>query len=135
MALLDEIVAQDIKQPYLPESSQGLQAYKGKVETLRKAFPDLHITVDEIIGEGDWVAVSTTKTGTHKGPFMDLTPTGKSITEHSTGLLKVVDGKIVELRGGLDMESIMQQLRPKENHTLQTHKKKVTSKTKVKRRR
>ena len=78
---IDEVVEPDalIRTP-LPIEATGAEALKEVFGRLHRAFPDLHITVEDLIAEGDKVVARNTVTGTHQGEYMGLPPTGKSIT-------------------------------------------------------
>ena len=60
-----------------PATPIGLDGYKQTVTMFRTAFPDLNLTIDDQIGEGDKVAVLWTAHGTHKGELMGIAPTGR----------------------------------------------------------
>jgi predicted ester cyclase len=57
------------------------------------AFPDLHVSLDELIGEGDRVFVRSTMTGTHDGDYKGIEPTGRHISAESAEVFRVVDGR------------------------------------------
>jgi steroid delta-isomerase-like uncharacterized protein len=80
------------------------------VGTWRESFPDWHSTFEELIAEGDRVAERWTGRGTHLGELQDIPPTGKRVEAPGSVFYRLVDGKIVELWGQLDMMSLMQQL-------------------------
>jgi len=61
-----------------------------------KSFPDFHRTIEDIIAEGDKVWIRIKMTGTHKGDFRGLAPTGKKITVRTANTYRIVNGKIVE---------------------------------------
>jgi len=61
-----------------------------------KAFPDWHETIEDIIAEGDKVWVRLSYTGTHKGEFMGLAPTGKKISSKAVDIYRIVNGKLAE---------------------------------------
>ena len=63
---------------------------------LLRIYPDIHLTVEDLIAEGDKVVGRTTVTGTHRGEFMGLAPTGKSITYNEIFIFRFVDGKVAE---------------------------------------
>ena len=88
----------------------GLDAWKKRREDLRRAFPDLHITVEDQISDGDKVASRLAHTGTHKGTFMGVAPTGKRITMTGIVISRIADGKVVEGWGEADLYGLMQQL-------------------------
>jgi steroid delta-isomerase-like uncharacterized protein len=67
------------------------------VHRWRAAFPDLRITVDEMISEGDIVATRTTFTGTHRGSWAGAKPTGRTITMVQTLFFRFESGKLVEV--------------------------------------
>jgi steroid delta-isomerase-like uncharacterized protein len=87
-----------------------LDGLKGFATTWRESFPDWHSTVEELIAEGDRVAERWTGRGTHLGELQGIPPTGKRVEAPGSVFYRIVDGKIVEFRGQLDMMSLMQQL-------------------------
>jgi steroid delta-isomerase-like uncharacterized protein len=110
-ATIDEVVEPDalIRTP-LPLRVTGAQALKEVFATLHRAFPDLHITVEDVIAEGDKVVGRNTVTGTHRGEYMGLSPTGKSISYNEIFILRFADGRIAETWGVVDVLSQMKQL-------------------------
>ena len=62
----------------------------------RTAFPDQHVTVDEVIAEGDMVACRVTFSGTHTGPLMGMPPTGKQFKVPGLQILRMAAGKAAE---------------------------------------
>lgn len=76
----------------------------------RGAFPDLHITLDEVIAEGDFVAGRSTARGTHRGEFMGMQSTGKSISMPTLTMVRLRDGKIAESWVKNDVTALMRQL-------------------------
>ena len=75
---------------------RGLEAFKQFITMLIKSFPDFHMTIEDIIAEGDKVWVRTINTGTHKGEFRGLAPTDNKFTEAAVYISRIVDSKIVE---------------------------------------
>jgi C-1 hydroxylase len=67
-----------------------------QMEAGLKAFPDLHLDVRSIIAEDDLVTLRITVTGTHKGEFAGVPPTGQAVTWDMVEELKFKDGKVVE---------------------------------------
>ncbi len=90
--------------------SKGPQGTRELIEGYRSAFPDIKITVEEQIAEGDLVATRWTATGTHKGELMGIAPTGKESTVTGVTIDKIKDGKIVESWNNWDTLGMMQQL-------------------------
>ena len=74
------------------------------------AFPDITHHIDDIIAEGDKVAVRLTARATHKGDFQGVPPTGKQVTVEGYNFVRISAGKIAEQWGMADMMSLMQQI-------------------------
>ncbi len=76
---IDELVEPDalIRTP-LPIEATGAELLKEVFARLHRAFPDLHVAVEDVIAEGDKVVGRNTVTGTHQGEYMGIPPTGKS---------------------------------------------------------
>jgi predicted ester cyclase len=88
----------------------GLKDFKQYISEFYNAFPDFHFTIDDMVVEGDKVAIRETITGTHKGAFMGIPPTNKKVTIWALEIDRVAGGKIVEARGRFDTLGLMQQL-------------------------
>jgi steroid delta-isomerase-like uncharacterized protein len=108
---IDEVVEPDvlIRTP-LPIDTTGAQALKQVWAVLLRAFPDLHIAVEDVIAEGDKVVCRNTVTGTHQGEYMGRPPTGKSITYNEIFIFRFAGGRIAETWGVADVLSQMRQL-------------------------
>ena len=83
---------------------------KEVVRAFLAGCPDLHITIDELLAEGDTVTKRWTYHATHTGDLSGLPPTGKHITMSGLELFRLESGKIVECWLGYDNLSLMQQL-------------------------
>lgn len=94
----------------LPVDATGAQVLKEVFGRLHRAFPDLHITVEDVIEEGDKVVSRNTVTGTHHGEYMGIPPTGKSITYNEIFIVRIAGGRIAETWGVVDVLSQMKQL-------------------------
>ncbi len=94
--------------PSLPPM-QGLAGAKQLIG-LWTAFSELKVTIDDVVAEGDRVAVRFAITGKHTGPLMGIAPTGKTIHVTGSGIFKVVDGKATENWVNFDSLGMMQQL-------------------------
>jgi len=95
--------------PYNPDV-RNLESYKQLVSTVHTIFPALHVTIDDIIAEGDKVAVRYTNTGAHKSEFMGISPTGKQVTVTEMRICHFASGKMVESWVNSDTLGFMQQL-------------------------
>lgn len=110
-----EAVGEVYAETYQGHDPAGLHA--GDLEQLRQsaaalftAFPDLVITIDDVMVEGDKAVKRWTAQGTHLGPFLGIPPTGKAITNTGTSIFRIADGKIVECWVESNALGMMQQL-------------------------
>ena len=108
---IDEVFEPDvlIRTP-LPVEATGARALKEVFARLLRAFPDLHITVDDLIAEGDKVVGRNSVTGTHEGEYMGLQPTGKSVAYNEIFIVRFLNDRIAETWGVVDVLSQMKQL-------------------------
>jgi predicted ester cyclase len=108
LALLDKLVAPD----YIEHSEgfQGVEPFKQQITTFRAAFPDLHVTIEDLIIDGDRFASRTTVTGTHTGDLMGMPATGKQINVGTVDMGRIANGQAKERWGGLDMYALLTQL-------------------------
>ena len=108
---IDEVVEPDvlIRTP-LPVQATGAQALKEVFARLHRAFPDLHVTVEDVVAEGDKVVGRNSVTGTHQGEYMGLPATGKPVAYNEIFIFRFVDGRIAETWGVVDVVSQMRQL-------------------------
>ena len=108
---IDEVVAPDavIRTP-LPIEATGADALKQIWAMLLRIYPDIHLMVEDLIGEGDRVVGRTTVTGTHRGEFMGVAPTGKSVTYNEMFIFRIADGRVVETWGVVDVYAQMKQI-------------------------
>jgi predicted ester cyclase len=87
-----------------------LDAWKQFTAPFMEAFPDLRLTVEDIVAEGDTVAARVAFRGTHRGEFQGIPPTGKQVAFSSMVFNHVVDGKVEEHWVELDLLRLMGQL-------------------------
>jgi steroid delta-isomerase-like uncharacterized protein len=108
---IDELVESDatIRTP-LPGDATGADVLKQVWAVLLRAFPDLHLTVEDLIGEEDKVVARIVVTGTHLGDYMGIEPTGKSIAYEEIFIFRFANGRVVETWGVVDVFSQMKQL-------------------------
>jgi predicted ester cyclase len=74
------------------------------------AFPDVQVTIDDLIAEGDKVVARIRATATNTGPFAGQPPTGKKVEIHSIRIYRIVDNKIVDTWAMQDRLGLMEQL-------------------------
>ncbi|QYN38804.1 ester cyclase [Pseudonocardia sp. DSM 110487] len=110
-ATIDEVFHPDvlIRTP-LKVNASGTELMKQLWAVLLRAFPDLHVEVEDVIAEGDKVVSRNTVNGTHQGEYMGVAPTGKSITWNEIFIGRIVDGRVAETWGVVDVASQMRQL-------------------------
>jgi steroid delta-isomerase-like uncharacterized protein len=108
---IDELVEPDaqIRTP-LPIEATGQQLLKEVFGRLHRAFPDLRVTVEDVIAERDKVVGRNSVTGTHQGEYMGIPPTGKSVTYNEIFIARFANGRIAETWGVVDVLSQMRQL-------------------------
>jgi predicted ester cyclase len=108
---IDELVEPDatIRTP-LPGDATGAEVLGQVWAVLLRAFPDLHLTVEDLIGEEDKVVARIVVTGTHLGEYMGMEPTGKSIAYDEIFIFRFANGRVVETWGVVDVFSQMKQL-------------------------
>lgn len=94
----------------LPAPGPGVEAMKTIITTCRAAFHDLHVTIEDLMQDGDRVTARFTARGIHRGEFMGLPPTGKPIVMTGIEIFRVQNGKIVELWGEANLIGLMHQL-------------------------
>lgn len=86
------------------------RALKEVFARLHRAYPDLHVTIEDLIAEGDRVVSRNSVTGTHRGEYMGIQPTGKSVSYNEMFLLRFRNGRIAETWAVVDVLSQMRQL-------------------------
>ena len=96
--------------PSNPEPLRGPDGFKEFVSAYREAYPDVRITVNDQIAEGDKVATRWTGRGKHDGELMGIGPTGKQVTVSGLTLSRLANGKVIEEYTNWDTFGMMQQL-------------------------
>lgn len=108
---LDELIAGDmIEHEEIPGIEPGKEGAIRFFKVLKGAFPDLIMVPEDMIAEGQMVAVRATMKGTHQGDFMGIPATGNRIEVPVADFLRLEDGKLVEHWGFTDTETMMRQL-------------------------
>jgi steroid delta-isomerase-like uncharacterized protein len=110
-AALEELFAPDfVDHGALPGQSPDREGHKQILAAFRSAFPDLSVTTEDIIAEGDKVVSRWTARGTHQGELLGTAPTGNEVTFTGIDVLRIAEGKVVERWAqGNDLE-VMQQI-------------------------
>jgi predicted ester cyclase len=89
---------------------QGPEEFKKNVRLFRGAFPDVHVVVDEVLAEGDRVAVRWTVTMTHLGDHLGFSPSGKRVSMGGSSFLRCAGGRILEGWNQMDFTKVSQEL-------------------------
>ena len=92
------------------EDFTGTEREKQNLAAYREAFPDLHFRIDDMVAEGDKVALRWTSTGTHKADLMGIPATNKKMTMPGVTIARFSGGRIVEEWESFDLFGMMQQL-------------------------
>lgn len=107
LAAIDQLVGHE----YVgAQGDRGPAGFKVVVVNLRSAFPDLHYTLEDVVAEGDRVAVRWRWTGTHAAPFRAFPPTGKAVTNTGSGIFQLTEGKIVAATLETDRLGFLEQI-------------------------
>ena len=83
---------------------------KQRLATFRTAFPDMQLTLEEMLTDGDRVAFRSTLRGTHRGNFLAIPPTGRAVTVSLIDMMRIEQGQIIEHWGGPDLFDLLQQV-------------------------
>ena len=92
------------------EGEQNAEQYKGTCQAYFAAFPDMHITTDDLLAEGNKVVKVWTVNCTSKGEFMGIPPTGNPLVIEGMEVFRIDDGKIAEIWVSMDNLGMLQQL-------------------------
>jgi steroid delta-isomerase-like uncharacterized protein len=111
--VMDELVAEDIvnhDETIPPELPAGREGIKALAQGYTNAFPDMALTVEDQVAEGDKVVTRWKARGTHQGELMGIPPTGKEGRVSGITIDRIKDGKIIETWTNWDQLSLLQQL-------------------------
>lgn len=108
--MIDEVYAEDAVEHGPFGDDQGREAIRKSFERFGATFTDLSATVEDIVAEGDMVAMRVTLRGTHEGKFLGVEPTGKSVEMQHMVFTRIDDGRIVERWMQPDLVGVGQQL-------------------------
>ncbi len=112
LGVVDEIYAPDYvgHTAGLPEQTPGPEGVKEFVGLYRRAFPDLHTTIEDIVTEGDRVAYRWTAVGTHQGELMGVPPSSNRVELTGITIERIANGKIAENWNNFDQLGMMRQI-------------------------
>ena len=100
LSLIDDFLTPDFihhdPQSPIPSTRDDLKRH---VRELRTAFPDLHVTMTDIVAEGDRVAGRINARGTHLGEWAGIAPTGESVSWTGLQMIRIAGGMVTEFWG------------------------------------
>jgi steroid delta-isomerase-like uncharacterized protein len=109
--MIDEVVDPDLLfHSPAPMDVTGVRALEHVWTALLRAFPDIHVAVEDVIAEGDKVVGRNTVTGTHLGDLRGLPPTGESVNYNEIFIFRFAGGRIAEIWGVVDVLTQLRQL-------------------------
>ena len=101
---IDEFVSADYAEVHdNVRHALGMDGAKAHVLGVRETYPDLHLTVEQQIAEGEWVVTRVTMRGTHPGEWQGIAPTGKKVEMTAVNVDRVVNQRIVEHGGAANL--------------------------------
>lgn len=112
MSVVDELTDRSFveHEPPPPGFKSGVEGLKQFIGAVRTGFPDLTVAVNDMVSHGDKVWARATFTGTHKGSFMNIPPTGKRVSVEVMDVVRFSGGKSVEHWGVFDQLGLLTQL-------------------------
>jgi steroid delta-isomerase-like uncharacterized protein len=110
LELADQLVHPECRDLHDPQDRRGPARVKEVATMLRSAFPDQRWEIEQLVAEGDRVAMYCTWTGTHEGAFMGIPPTGRRATVPHMYLFRLDAGQVTEYAAVRDDLGMMRQL-------------------------
>jgi len=102
LAAADAVVADRVRTHSPFGDASGLQALKEQIVVVRDAFPDITVAIEDVLGEGDRVAIRWSLTGTRTGPLRGKAPSGARVAIAGNTVFRVRGGKIHEIWTAFD---------------------------------
>jgi ketosteroid isomerase-like protein len=96
--------------PTTRDFGRGPEGEKQRVTLYRSAFPDLRLTIEDLLEDGDTVVARWSCRGTHDGPLDQILPTGKPVSITGISVVRFADGKMIEARIQWDALGMLQQI-------------------------
>ena len=96
LAVVDEIFHPNFVDRSTPEQPPGTEGVKDYISMVRTGFPDISITIEDLVAEEERVVARTTWHGTHLGEYEGIAPTSKQVTRSMIQIFHVKDGKLLE---------------------------------------
>lgn len=96
----------------------GIKGIQKKIAGIRERYPDLKLSIDVQITEGDWVVTSYVMNGTQLGSWMGIRPTGKTIEVRGVNIDRIVDSKITEHESCMDIVDPLIEFNQRSQHSI-----------------
>lgn len=110
-AALDDLLTEDVLDHNpIPGQEPGVGGFKHWMRYVRTAFPDVHVTVEDTLSQGDRVAGRVTWRGTHEGPLAGVGGSGKAVRFTASHIVRFENGKAAEWWGVADLLGALQQI-------------------------
>jgi predicted ester cyclase len=112
----DESIADDFFDPSfvnhstLPGIEPDLDGVKTLFRIMRAAFPDLHVDVEDMLADGDKVVTRQTFRGTHRGTYLGVAPTGRTVDWGVIDILRLRDGRATDHWSEANLVSLLEQI-------------------------
>ena len=113
LSVFDELIAVDFvehEEVPVPGITPDKAGSRQGFALMFEAFPDMHIEVENMVANGDRVAIRSTFTGTHQGEMMGIPATGKQVRVGAMDIVRLRDGKTTDHWGVLDNLGMLMQL-------------------------
>ena len=94
----------------LPVEATGAVALKEVMMALHRGLADLHVTIEDMVAEGDKVVARNAITGTHRGQYLGLEATGRSVAYNEVVIFRFVEGRVAETWAVVDVFAQLKQL-------------------------
>ena len=110
LAVFERVIAPTYINHTFPTPAPGAEGFKQVMNMFLAGFPDLQVTLEDVLAEGDKVATRGYFIGTHRGEFNGIPATGKTVTVNYSDVWRLENGQAVENWVQMDMMGMMQQL-------------------------
>jgi len=116
MASADDLFTPDATVPSIPDTPPGPEGARQIAGMFLSAFPDLQVSIDYIVAEGDRVFGRMSQHATHQGTFFGIPATQRSVEFTEMGIVRIENGKIAETWFDTDLFGLMMQIMPVATH-------------------
>jgi steroid delta-isomerase-like uncharacterized protein len=112
----DESVSDEVRSPHFvnhsapPGAPTGPEAGKLAFQAMRSAFPDLHVTIEDMLAEADRVVTRQTFSGTHRGEWLGVPATGRAVSWAVIDIVRLDDGRLVDHWAVADLHGLLGRL-------------------------